>query len=184
MAGFDKRNQSYSHIMSKNINREMKKITKYVIIAVFFLSSFKLLAQGTTEDTIWRKKNAFRLGLNYTMNGTGDELSLMYQNEYQRKLNKYLELGVGIGFSNYIDSWNEPNVTEPYEIIETTFITSFDFVMNLLVMDFNRHFFKIGVGCSLRKVQSTHLNSMTILFDGLETSENSRCKCDIITKVI
>ena len=137
----------------------MKKLTKHVIIAVFFLfSNLALLSQDNSAGFA-ENKNAFRLGLSYCLNGTGDEVSIMYQNEYQRKLNKYFELGFGLGFSNYIEVW-PTDTYKPEEVYNTTSIVSFDIVMNLLVMDFERHFFKIGVGGSLRKVKRSSWYSM------------------------
>lgn len=142
----------------------MKKTTKNIIIVLlFFLGSLNVLAQDKGNDS-FMKKNSFRLGLNYMMNGTGDEISLMYQNEYQRKLNKYFELGFGVGFSNYIksiDTW----AYKPEEVYNSTSIVSMDLLVNLLVMDFERHFFKIGAGYSFRKVKQISWYSMVYIKD-------------------
>ena len=97
------------------------------------------------------------------MNGIGDEVSLMYQNEYQRKLNKYLEIGAGVGFSNYISEYpiNYDNHNySPDKAYNLTSIVSVDIMIDLLVVDFKRHFFKIGIGYSLRKVKRIHWSSI------------------------
>lgn len=120
----------------------------FVVLNCFLHSS----AQDSTLLSAQTTKNAFRLGLSVAIQGTGDELSMFYQNEYQRKLNKYFELGVGGGFFNYFDSVSL-YLNEPVTKYNSTSIRSFELMLNLLVVDSRKHFLKLGGGYALRKVQ-------------------------------
>jgi hypothetical protein len=136
----------------------MKKLNYLLLFTAFFVgNSFVSLSQENNNSSYDHIKNHLRIGINYSMNGTWNEVTLMYQNEYQRKLNKYLELGLGLGFSNYISEFivNDPfnSGYVPDKAFNSTSIVSFDLMINLLVINFEKHFFKVGTGYSLRKVK-------------------------------
>ena len=130
----------------------MKKKIIYLVLATL-LNQGLLLAQSDTLITKFNKhKNSFRLGIGIANQGTGDQVSLLYQNGYLRKLNKYFELGLGLSFFNY-HAKAYPNFMDP-SIVKDDFtqIATFDVLLNFLIIDFNRQVLKLGAGYSLEKI--------------------------------
>ncbi len=125
------------------------------VLIILFLGLFSNLSAQESPNFSIKKKNTFSIGINYAINGYGDEISFFYKNEFTRSLNKYFDISAGVGFFNYADSvliniGFQPNTITGYN---STSIVSFDFLAHLKIMDFNRHFFKFGIGYSLMKVK-------------------------------
>ena len=139
----------------------MNKLNNYLLFVIIIFINSSIFSQENNQVPLNEFKNHFRIGINYTLNGTGDEISAMYQNEYQRKLNKYLEIGLGIGFSSYMKDVPVNNVPT----YNSTSIISTDLVVNLLVVDFDYIFFKVGAGYSLRHVKRIKWETLEYITD-------------------
>lgn len=127
-----------------------KRFNLLIIIALF--SNMSLFAQ---TDTLNNKgdiyKNSFRLGAGYSTMGLNDQVDILYQGGYQRKLNRYFELDFGMAYFHHQEFVN-PNYYEPTVVKEDkTSIVTFDFMVNFLLIDFNKHILKLGGGYSLLK---------------------------------
>ncbi len=100
-------------------------------------------------------KNSFHLGAGYGIQGAGDQVSILYQGGYQRKLNKYFEMDFGLSYFQY-KGFTNINVYEPSVVKEEkTSIVTIDLLLNFLIIDFNRHILKLGTGYSLQKIELT-----------------------------
>jgi len=108
-------------------------------------------AQESNTVSSYKKKNTFLLGTNYAINGWGDQVAVLYRNEYIRDFNKYFSGGIGIGFFNYSYSYIL-DFTVNHMVHEKSSIVPLDFFAYLNVIDFDKHFFRIGIGYSLMKV--------------------------------
>lgn len=142
----------------------MKKTNIFFIIIVLF--SQALSAQKDSTIIKYNKiKNSIRIGAGYCIQGNGDQVNVLYKTGYQRKLNNYFELDLGMAYFNY-EGFDYPNYYEPEVTIKSsTSILNFDLVLNLLIINFNKHILKLGAGYSLQKINLTAWSGTHYYFD-------------------
>jgi len=136
-----------------------KQIIRALLLALPLFSVQQLSAQNNQDRYAVKYKNTFLVGMNFAINGSGDQLSYFYRNEYIRRLNHYFEAGIGLGFFNYQHHPNESfnNLFTPgthYEELSQTSIVSLDPIGYLNVIDGRRSFLKFGLGYSIRFVEA------------------------------
>ena len=140
-----------------------------LLIVLFLMVVTNTYAQDDSEMTSYKKKNSFLIGANYAINGWGDQIAVLYRNEYIRDFNKYFSGGIGVGFFNYSYSYILP-FTLNYMVHEKSSIIPFDFFAYLKVIDFDKHFFRIGVGYSLMKLDYLEPDVTKTYYDELGNS--------------
>jgi hypothetical protein len=142
----------------------MKKISCLIIIIAI---NQMILSAQTNSDGIKENdfKNSFRLGVAIATQGTGDQVGVLYQLAYQRKITKYFELDLSTNYFNY-NELVHPNYYEP-DIVKKniTSIVTFDLLLNLLIIDFNKQILKLGTGYSFRYTDLFAWNGAQYYFD-------------------
>jgi len=143
----------------------MKKKFFYLFLISFFYQAITFAQSDTLKSDYNIYKNSFSMGAGYCIQGFGDQVSVLYQTGFQRKLNRFFELGIGIDYFHYKEEVH-PNYYEPDIVkIDHTYIWSFNLLMNFLIIDFNRHILKLGVGYSVKKVDLFRWRGGTYYFD-------------------
>ena len=143
----------------------MKKL--YLLLVVLFLMVVtNTFAQDEIKIPSYKKKNSFLVGANYAINGWGDVVAILYRQEYIRNFNKYFSGGIGIGIFNHSSSYRVfSNIN--HVLHEKSSIVPIDFFAYLKVIDFDRHFFRVGLGYSLMKLDYLQPHNTSTYYDDL-----------------
>ena len=126
-----------------------------MLLALPLLGALHLSAQNKTDRFAIQPKNTLIVGMNLAVNGSHDQLSYFYRNEYIRRFSHLFEGGVSLGFFNYQDSpmtityWNGHNNVVYKTFIQTS-IVSLDITGYIDVVNTRRSLLRFGVGYSLR----------------------------------
>ncbi len=72
-----------------------------MLTALPLFAFLHVLAQDKTDRFSVHPKNTFLVGINMAVNGSYDEISYYYRNEYLRSFSRIFEGGVSLGFFNY-----------------------------------------------------------------------------------
>jgi len=130
-----------------------------MLLALPLLGFLHVSAQNKTDKFATKYKNTFLVGINLATNGTGNQRSYFYRNEYIRRVNRFFEAGLGLGFFNY---QHHPSTLyssgygnhEHYEKLSQTSIVSLDIIGYFDIINSRRSLLKLGFGYSTRFVNA------------------------------
>ncbi len=126
-----------------------------MLLALPLLGFLNLSAQNKTDKFAVKPKNTLLVGVNLAVNGSDNELSCFYRNEYIRRFGRLFEGGIGLGFFNYqgspmtITYWNGHN-NEVYNTFIQTSIVSLDIMGYVDIVYTRRSLLRLGAGYSIR----------------------------------
>lgn len=126
-----------------------------MLLALPLFGFLHLSAQNETDRFAIKPKNTLLMGVNVAVNGTYDQLSFFYRNEFLHRFGRLFEGSIGLGFFTYqgtqmtINYWNgHDNVT--YKTYVQSSIVTLDVMGYIDIINARRSILRFGVGFSTR----------------------------------